>query len=119
MSEARPIDIEHFRVLLEQRREALLEASENNDESTRTVEVDQQRIGRLSRADALQTQAMAKETARRRTQQLKQVEAALRRLVEGDYGDCLTCGEPIAKQRLEVDPAATQCIRCASAAEDH
>jgi len=65
----------------------------------------------------MQAQAMSKETGQRRRNTLRQIEAALRRIEEGDYGDCLECGEPIAPARLEVDPAALLCIQCASALE--
>jgi DnaK suppressor protein len=47
---------------------------------------------------------------------LSQVDAALRRLNDGDYGRCERCGEPIAAGRLEARPTATTCIKCASLA---
>jgi DnaK suppressor protein len=40
------------------------------------------------------------------------VEAALRRLDQGGYGDCQDCGEPIALARLKVQPAAGRCAAC-------
>ena len=36
------------------------------------------------------------------------------RMVEGEFGACVTCGEDIAAKRLELDPAAAVCITCAS-----
>ena len=45
------------------------------------------------------------------------VERALQRLEAGTYGDCATCGEPIALQRLQVQPAAEHCAACQSAIE--
>jgi DnaK suppressor protein len=47
---------------------------------------------------------------------LGQVDAALRRLDDGDYGRCERCGKPIAAGRLEARPTATTCIKCASLA---
>jgi DnaK suppressor protein len=47
---------------------------------------------------------------------LSQVDAALRRLNDGGYGQCERCGEPIAAGRLEARPTATTCIKCASMA---
>jgi DnaK suppressor protein len=44
--------------------------------------------------------------------QLKQVENALQRLEEGDYGNCNQCGEAIPPARLEILPHATLCVRC-------
>jgi DnaK suppressor protein len=46
-------------------------------------------------------------------EQLRQVEAALRRLDAGTYGICGRCGEPIAPQRLAARPTAALCIECA------
>ncbi|MEO7837711.1 MAG: TraR/DksA C4-type zinc finger protein [Acidimicrobiales bacterium] len=45
---------------------------------------------------------------------LDEVEAALVKLAEGDYGVCEGCGEPIPAARLEAMPAARFCIACAS-----
>ena len=77
------------------------------------VELDQQAIGRLSRMDAMQQQSMdaAKET--RRIGRLRLIEAALRRLEEGDYGYCLNCDESISDGRLKLDPTFSLCIDCA------
>lgn len=46
---------------------------------------------------------------------LDDVEAAVRRVANGTYGQCRTCRRPIAKARLEVLPAATECVGCAGA----
>ena len=48
---------------------------------------------------------------------LGQVDAALRRLDEGRYGQCERCGQPIAAGRLEARPTATACISCAASAD--
>ena len=98
-------------------KQTLLKAQETGDQAEQTVELDQTRVGRLSRMDAMQAQAMSKETGRRRRQKLIQIEAALRRLEDDDYGFCQECGEEIAAARLEVDPAVLLCIDCASARE--
>lgn len=86
-------------------------------EDSKPVELDQARVGRLSRVDALQSRAMSAETARRRRVELTKLRAALGRLDEGEYGDCAACGEPIAERRLEHDPGAATCIACARGAE--
>ena len=81
------------------------------------VELDQARVGRLSRMDALQGQAMSVASKQRRALQLKKIDAALQRLEAGESGLCLTCDEPINERRLQVDPTATLCIDCAAEAE--
>ncbi len=50
-------------------------------------------------------------------QELRQIDRALRRMDEGSYGECATCGAAIAPQRLQALPWATLCIDCASLAE--
>ena len=99
--------------LLERRAE-LQALSDSAQISRETVELDQSKVGRLSRMDALQRQAMALESERRRTAELKRIDAALKRLDGDDYGYCVRCNEEIALARLEFDPAVTVCIRCAS-----
>lgn len=112
------LDTEAFRSLLLKRREDLLGIAEQGDSSAETVELDQTKVGRLSRMDALQSQAMAKATNQRRDQELKRIGAALRRMDEDEYGYCLDCGELIAPKRLQANPAAPRCIGCASKAEE-
>ncbi|MEL0151454.1 MAG: TraR/DksA C4-type zinc finger protein, partial [Rhodobiaceae bacterium] len=65
---------------------------------------------RLSRMDALQQQAMAAETQRRRYRQVLLLDAALQRLDDGEYGYCVNCGEEIEADRLALDPATPFCI---------
>ncbi|RZV38227.1 MAG: TraR/DksA family transcriptional regulator [Chromatiales bacterium] len=97
---------------------AELEAvAEAGDESAAIVELDQSKVGRLSRMDAMQAQAMAKASAERREQMLRRIDAALVRVENDDYGICEECGEPINPKRLEFDPTVTLCIDCASSAE--
>ena len=42
-----------------------------------------------------------------------EVESAIRRLEDGSYGNCESCGEPIATARLEALPATRLCVTCA------
>ncbi len=111
------IDVESLKTRLIEQREMLLDVAESTREAAQTVELDQTRVGRVSRMDALQAQAMAKESDRRRLLALQRIDAALQRIEDGDYGNCLSCDEPIMVSRLEVEPAALLCIDCASKAE--
>ena len=87
------------------------------DESAAVVELDQSKVGRLSRMDAMQAQAMAQASVQRREHMLRNITAALERIERDEYGDCQSCDEPIDPKRLEFDPAATLCIDCASDSE--
>ncbi|WP_420564029.1 TraR/DksA family transcriptional regulator [Thalassobaculum sp.] len=108
-----PGDDDEVRRVLSARRAEVSALVAGSKEAREAVELDQSRVGRLSRMDALQDQAMALETDRRRTLELQRIESALTRLEAGDYGLCVRCGEEIALERLTFDPAVTLCIDCA------
>jgi DnaK suppressor protein len=111
------VDLVFFRARLLDLRDEILRIRETGDRAAQTVELDQTKVGRLSRMDAMQAQAMSQESNRRRNNQLQKIERALERIDASDYGQCIDCDEFIARQRLEFDPAATRCIRCASKIE--
>ena len=52
-----------------------------------------------------------------KSETLRRIDAALRRLDQGNYGNCVECQEPIAKERLEALPFAARCTRCEEARE--
>jgi RNA polymerase-binding transcription factor DksA len=53
-----------------------------------------------------------------RAEASRQIDAALRRIDAGDYGDCASCGEEIPAKRLQALPFAIRCVKCAGARED-
>ena len=82
-------------------------------DSCAPVEQDQQSIGRLSRLDAMQQQAIniAHDVRRQHRQVL--LSAALKRIDDRDYGYCHQCDDMIGAGRLAIDPAAMLCVQCA------
>jgi DnaK suppressor protein len=108
-----PDDRDRIRKTLAGLKRELEALSDMSGESRATVELDQQSVGRLSRMDALQGQAMAQASERQRRATIQRIDAALSRLDSGDYGYCVECGEEIGERRLAVDPAAAFCINCA------
>lgn len=103
-----------FRDRLHREAEDLRRNEEGTREDRAPVELDQQSVGRLSRMDAMQQQAMATAQSRRRVGRLKAIEAALRRIETDDFGWCEHCGEEIPIGRLDLDPCAVRCVDCAS-----
>ena len=77
------------------------------------VALDQQSVGRLSRMDSLQVQAMDQAAEQRRRRDVFRIDAALERLETDDFGYCVTCDEQIGRKRLDLDPATPLCINCA------
>lgn len=80
----------------------------------------------LSRAHASDSQEQAQErendevldAIRQETEaSIGAVRAALRRLEEGSYGLCRSCGEPVPEARLAALPETTSCLRCEAARE--
>lgn len=110
---AMSVDIKIARERLLSLRDELEALRALSEDSRATVTLDQQSVGRLSRMDALQGQAMAQASERQRVGDLAKIEAALKRIEGDEYGYCLECGEEIPERRLEIDPAAALCVRCA------
>jgi DnaK suppressor protein len=110
-------DLNRFKLFLLNQKADLLKVNETAEQAEGVVELDQTRVGRLSRMDAMQVQAMSRETGRRRRQTLLSIDAALERLESGEYGLCFECGEIINPDRLRADPIVTHCISCAEALE--
>ena len=102
--------------LSELRTHILAERDDTADDST-PVELDQARVGRLSRMDDMQQQAMAVEQKRRREIRLKRIEGAFLRIDKGTYGACVKCGQTIPPERMDFDPTVFFCTECATAAE--
>ena len=114
MTEFAPADVRRLRQGLEALRAELEQQLSDAGGISGTVELDQARVGRLSRMDALQHQAMAKEQKRRAEMRLERVEA---RLAEADandpdFGLCRDCLERIPWPRLEAIPDALFCTGC-------
>lgn len=109
------MDAEIARRRLEEVRAELLAQDQATDEDRAPVELDQTSVGRLSRMDAIQRQAMAEAGKQRRQLSRRRIDAALARIESGDYGYCVRCGEEIAPRRLELDPAIATCVTCSGA----
>ena len=50
---------------------------------------------------------------------LSKIEAALRKIEEGSFGECVSCGDDIGIARLKARPVAELCIECKSEQEKH
>lgn len=96
-----------------QRQLARLERSmKMTEEAGRPVELDQQAVGRLSRADSMQNQQMSRNLHEREQARHAAIREALERIEDGSYGMCEECAEPIAPGRLYVVPEAARCPAC-------
>lgn len=104
---------EEARTALQARLEELDRLDAMSDEARAPVTLQQDSVGRLSRMDAMQQQAMAQAEERRRQSERARIRAAMARLEEGEWGYCAACGEEIAEGRLRNDPSVARCVSCA------
>jgi DnaK suppressor protein len=111
MSHLTPPQLEHFRQRLLTAKASVEELLAQTAGESR-VEVSGSTIGRLTRMDAIQMQAMSEMSRRQLDVRLQQIDASLRGLEDGKYGICRHCKEPIGIARLEALPEAPFCVGC-------
>lgn len=111
------MNTDKFKDLIEQKMTQLHALQLEAQAACNTVVLDQSRVGRLSRMDAMQSQAMNQAAQRRRESELIRLQSALQRLDEDAYGYCQDCDEPIHEGRLKIDLAADYCVQCADSHE--
>jgi DnaK suppressor protein len=104
---------DRYRTRLKDELARLTAASSETRDDRAPVELDQTSVGRLSRMDAMQQQAMAAAQDARRQGRVRAIHAALERLETGEFGWCDDCGEFIGWKRLDLDPTLTRCVDCA------
>ena len=107
------VTIELYKKELEQGLGELEEEHKSTAGDHKPIVLDQTTQGRLSRMDAMQVQAMAPETKRRREVGINRIKATFSRIKEGEFGFCINCGDEIAVKRLDIDPSTPTCISCA------
>jgi DnaK suppressor protein len=110
------LDLNYCRKRLEERLAAIT-AGQEAKKGQDPVELDQARVGRLSRMDAMQQQAISQAASHLASLEKQRIQSALGRLLADEYGYCVLCNEEIAEGRLRFDPSALTCIACAKAAE--
>ena len=113
MAPSKIIDLKKFKNRLKDARDELLVLETLTKDGRKPVELDQTQQGRLSRMDAIQLQEMALEQNRRREFEIQRIDAALKRIEDGEFGFCNNCGENIPLKRLEVSPSTPLCVDCA------
>ena len=104
--------------LLNQLKQELQQQLQDNRQNSAPVTLDQQSVGRVSRVDAIQQQQMAVANREQAGVILKQINASLDRIDNGEYGYCLECGEPIGFARLQVQAYAANCVDCQAGIEN-
>lgn len=116
---------EQLRALLEQRKEQLLQQLDAIQRDTLGVASaaggpDAEPVGSpRDQANRMASGMVRDAEAARDHAELVAVRAALARMVDGSYGECTDCGQPVGVGRLLAQPSAARCIACQSKAETH
>lgn len=66
----------------------------------------------LDAADVNARQEVKTKLLKRKTQYLRKIDEALKRIFDGTYGECAECGDDISEKRLKARLTATLCISC-------
>jgi len=112
MMELTDRQVEGFRQLLLDTQIELKELLDSSEEAAGIVTLDQGKVGRLSRMDAMQQQQMATANRVAYQRRLNRVQQALELIKQGEYGYCDGCGEMIHPQRLKIRPESLRCVDC-------
>ena len=106
------MNADRFQELIAQMLAELDREDARGQDGQSVVTLDQQAVGRLSRMDALQSQAMAKAQQSRRDARRTALKSALRRIDDGEFGWCEDCGDAMDEQRLLLNPTVVRCVSC-------
>jgi DnaK suppressor protein len=111
------VDTEHFRQKLLEERQRVVEAiSYLHDENPGTIEDETDEVvgsvdNHLADTATVTVDREIDYTLEENSEHvLAEIDAALKRIEDGTFGICRTCGKPIEPERLELLPYATQCI---------
>lgn len=104
--------LQDIRTDLERQLAKLERSMKVTDEAARPVELDQTAVGRLSRMDSLQNQALTQNLKEREQHKLALLREALARIDREEFGICTACDGAIPIQRLFVFPEAPVCAAC-------
>jgi DnaK suppressor protein len=107
-----------LRKMLEDRRRELMNEVQGKMRDVRSAEGKEREVldqGESSEVDIQEDIEFA--LIQMKSETLNKIDAALRRLEEGTYGNCFECGDEISEARLRALPFAVRCIECEEARE--
>jgi len=99
--------LNYRKILLQEIRDALLKEGSNGAASLAGKVHDKQEESLSEMLTEINLAMMSQHQ-----HELKNLERALRRMDDGEYGLCIDCDEPIALARLQAYPTAVRCIAC-------
>lgn len=116
MSNPTPLDLQDIAQALQARKHALEQevaaAEAEIDASTHQSPEEPEDVAQRQEAQEVRLGEIARDRS-----ELASIGRALARIDVGDYGICIDCGQPIAKERLLARPESTLCLPCKQARE--
>lgn len=110
-------ELEKFKKLLEEEQRKITRHLEELSDSS-NEELDLSTGDSVDIASLEINQANLQKIGKRETYLLKKIDLALKKIDDGTYGECESCGEPIAVGRLMARPVAQLCIDCKTQQEN-
>lgn len=111
-------DLKKFKEILLERRAAITQTNERITEQS--VVFDTSDLpDEVDLASSETDQAMSLKLRDRERILLRKIDKALKKIDDGEYGVCESCGEDIGIKRLEARPVTDLCIRCKEEQERH
>ena len=104
-------DIDKFKKLLLERKNAIIQSAETARESAMAVE-QADLPDEVDMATSETGQALNLRLRDRELVLLKKIDKTIAKMDDGEFGVCERCGEDISNKRLEARPVAQLCIRC-------
>jgi RNA polymerase-binding protein DksA len=102
-------------VLLERQRMLTSEVRAKREQAANDASEDTMGVADTGDESVLRMQAdLDLQEAGRDMEELQQIDTALRRMEEGTYGECSSCGTDIELARLQAQPTALRCLDCQS-----
>lgn len=108
----RKMFIKKIKTMLEDQRQEMLDKATN----AKRIEIDHSG----DEVDAIQAGIILRaeeQIVAREKEKFNKIEDALKKIAEGSFGACAECEEPIAEQRLLINPTFHTCICCAEKLE--
>lgn len=104
-------DLKRFKELLAQRKQEIMNTADNTKEQGLGFDPDDL----PDEVDLASTEAGQSMNLRLRDREvtlLKKIDEALKKIDDGEYGICESCGDDIDVKRLEARPVTDLCVRC-------
>ncbi|MFK7990171.1 MAG: TraR/DksA family transcriptional regulator [Sandaracinaceae bacterium] len=104
-------DLAFFKNLLEEKRVALVKSAQESLEQDMQLDTNEM-PDEVDLASSEYIQSFALRLRGRERNFLDKIEVALKKIDDGEFGECEDCGDYIGRKRLDARPETTLCIRC-------